>query len=149
MMKHILYLSRHPLPETGDDHTGQIVRCNINAEHAVVIERIRDETVKDEVIQRLAKMIARGDWEKCKRDRHIEPYLHVKQELPIAEGLIFREQRIELPEALQRKVVKLGHNLGHNLGHSGKTKTKQLLREKYWFPLMNSMIDTAIGQCYE
>ena len=24
-----------------------------------------------------------------------------------------------------------------------------MLREKYWFPLMNSMIDTAIDQCYE
>lgn len=39
--------------------------------------------------------------------------------------------------------------LGHSLGHLGKTKTKHMLREKYWFPLMNSMIDTAIDQCYE
>ena len=69
----------------------------------------------------------------------------MKQELSVAEGLIFRERRIVLPPALQRKVVKLGHSLGH----LGKTKTKQMLREKYWFPLMNSMIDTAIYQCYE
>ena len=96
-------------------------------------------------MQRLAKRIARGDWEKYKRDQDIELYLHVKQEPSIAEGLIFREQCIVLPEALQRKVVKLGHNLGY----LGKTKTKQLLREKYWFPLMNSMIDTAIDQCYK
>ena len=39
--------------------------------------------------------------------------------------------------------------IGHNLQHLGKTKTKQPLREKYWFPLINSMIDTAINQCYE
>ena len=31
------------------------------------------------------------------------------------------------------------------LGHLNKTKTKQLLKEKYWFPLMNSMIDAAIN----
>ena len=73
-------------------------------------------------MQRLAKRIARGDWEKCKRDRDIEPHLHVKQELPIAEGLIFREQRIVLPEVLQRKVVKLGHNLDT----WAKPMTKQL-----------------------
>ena len=139
------YLSRHPLPETGDDNTEKIVRWTMNAEHAVVITRIRQETQKDEVMQRLAKRIVKGDWEKHKRDKDIEPYLHVKQELSIAEGLIFREQRIILPAALQRQVVKLGHSLGH----LGKTKTKQLLREKYWFPLMNSMIDTAIDQCYE
>ena len=89
--------------------------------------------------------ITKGDWEKHKRDEDLEPYLHVKQKLSVAEGLIFRERRIVIPPTLQRKVVKLGRNLGH----LAKTKTKQMLREKYWFPLMNSMIDTAIDQCYE
>ena len=139
------FLSRHPLPETGDDKTEKIIRWNVNEEHAVVVTRIREETQKDEIMRRLAKRIVKGDWEKHKRDKDLEPYLHVKQELSVAEGLIFRERRIVLPPALQRKVVKLGHSLGH----LGKTKTKQMLREKYWFPLMNSMIDTAIDQCYE
>ena len=39
--------------------------------------------------------------------------------------------------------------LGHSLGHLGKPKTKEMLREKYWFPLMNSLIYMAIDQCYE
>ena len=51
----------------------------------------------------------------------------MKQELSITEGLIFRKQYILLPATLQKKVVKLGHKLGH----LGRTKTKQLLREKY------------------
>jgi len=63
--------------------------------------------------------------------------------------LLFRGHRIVLPSALHRKVVKLGHNLGHSLGHWGKTKTKQMLRAKYWFALMNSMMDAAIDQCCE
>ena len=96
-------------------------------------------------MQRLAKRIAKGDWEKHKRDKDLELHSHVKQELSVAEGLIIRERRIVLPPALQRKVVKLGHSLGH----LGKTKTKQMPKEKYWFPLMNSMLDTAIDQCYE
>ena len=139
------FLSRHPLPETGDDKTEKIIRWNVNEEHAVVVTRIREETQKDEIMRRLAKRIVKGDWEKHKRDKDLEPYLHVKQELSVAEGLIFRERRIVLPPALQRKVVKLGHSVGH----LGKTKTKQMLREKYWFPLMNSMIGTATDQCYE
>ena len=69
----------------------------------------------------------------------------MKQELSVAEGLTFREHRIVLPPALQKKVVKIGHNLRH----SRKTNTKQMLRKKYWFPLMNRVISTAIGQCYE
>lgn len=139
------FLSRHPLPETGDDRTEKIIRWNMNAEHAVVVTRIREETQKDEVMQRLAKRITKGDWEKHKRDKDLEPFQHVRQELSIAGGLIFRENRIVLPQALQKKVVKIGHSLGH----LGKTKTKQMLRDKYWFPLMNQLIDTAIDQCYE
>jgi len=113
-------------------------RCGCHTNH-------RGETWKDEVMQWLAKRIAKGDWEKHKRDKDLEPYLHVKQELLVAEGFIFRECQIVLPPVLQRKVVKLWHSLAH----LGKTKTKQMLREKYWFPLMNSMTDTAIDQCYE
>ena len=65
------FLSRHPLPETE--------------------KIIREETQKDEVIQRSAKRIAKGEWEKHKKDKDLEPYLHVQQELSVAEGLIFRE----------------------------------------------------------
>ena len=61
-------------------------------------------------MQWLAKRIAKGDWEKHKRDKYLEPYQHVKQELSVAEGLIFRERRIVLPPAL-----------GHGLGHLEKT----------------------------
>ena len=139
------YLSRHPLPDMEDDKIEKIIRWTVNVEHAVVITRIREESQKDEVMQRLAKRIAKGDWEEHKGDKDLEPYLHVQQELSVAEGLIFREQRIVLPTALQRKVVKLGHSLGH----LRKTKTKQMLRGKYWFLFMNSMIDTAVDQCYE
>ena len=63
------YLSRHPLPETEDDSTEKIIRCTLNTEHAVVITRIREKTLKDEVMQKLAKRIVKRDWEKHKRDK--------------------------------------------------------------------------------
>ena len=63
----------------------------------------------------------------------------------MADGLIFRQERIIIPEKLQRKIVKIGHSLGH----LGKTKTKRILRNRYWFPYMNKMIDNAVDQCYE
>ena len=67
------FLSRHPLPETGDDKTENITRWNVNAEHAVVVTRMRQETQKDQIMQRLAKRIAKGDWEKHKRDKDLNP----------------------------------------------------------------------------
>ena len=55
------FLSIHPLPDTGDDKTEKIIKWNVNAEHAVVVTRIRGETQKDEVMEQLAKRSAEGD----------------------------------------------------------------------------------------
>ena len=69
------------------------LRRFLSAEHAVVITRIREEIWKDEVMQRIADLepqkFVKGYWEKHKWDKDIEPYLDVKQEMSVAEGLIF------------------------------------------------------------
>ena len=46
---------------------------------------------------------------------------------------------------LAAEIVKVAHKLGH----LGTTKTKQMLRVKYWFPNMNTMVDQIIGHCYD
>ena len=53
------YLSRHPLPETGNDYTEEIVKWTVNAEHTVVIGRIREESQKDNMMLRLARKMQR------------------------------------------------------------------------------------------
>ena len=70
-----------PTTWTGDDSTGNFIRWTVNTEHTVVITMIREEALKDEVIQTIAKRIVKGDWEKHKREKDLEPYLHVRQEL--------------------------------------------------------------------
>lgn len=67
------YLSRHPLLETGDDTTEKITRWTVKTKHAVVIIRIREKKPKDELMQKLATRIVKGDWEKHKRDKDLEP----------------------------------------------------------------------------
>ena len=52
-------------------------------------------------------------------------------------GLIFRFNQIVIPPSFQNTVI----NAAHCLGHLGMTKTKQILREKYWFPDMNKMTE--------
>ena len=85
------YLSRHLVHDTRDDKTEEIIRWTVNAEHSLVITRIREETPKDEAMQRLPKRIAKGSWQKYKRDKDLEAYLHVKQELSVAEGRTYLE----------------------------------------------------------
>ena len=56
-------------------------------------------------MQKLAERIARGDWEKYKRDKDIEPCYQARQELSDAEGLVFWGDRIVLPDALREILV--------------------------------------------
>ena len=139
------FLSRHPLPKTENDGTEKIIRYTIMAEHAVIINRIQEETKKDSSLQKLAKIIKGNDWEKYRKDPEIMPYYPVKEELYIAENLIFKSNQIVIPLSLQRKIIKTGHQMGH----LGISKTKQLLRRRYWFPLMNTLIENILGECFE
>lgn len=41
-------------------------------------------------MQEIAKRITKVDWEKHRRHRDVEPFIHVKDELSVAQGLIFR-----------------------------------------------------------
>ena len=139
------FLSRHPLPETGHDSTEKMIKQVVATEHAVVLSRIQEETERDPQLQNLTKRIQLGDWEKHRKDADIEPYYAIREDMYIAEKLIFRLEKIVIPTSLQQKVVKAAHSLGH----FGITKTKQMLREKYWFPKMNSLVEEMIRKCFE
>lgn len=41
------FLSRHPLPKTGRDAMERVIKYVVDAEHAVGIDRIKEETQKD------------------------------------------------------------------------------------------------------
>ena len=139
------FLSRHPLPEKGKDAVERVIKYVLKAEHAVVVDQIKEETCKDTQLQKLSARILTGDWERYKKDPDIAPFYSVQNELYTVDGLLFRMNQIIIPRSLQRQVIKAAHHLGH----LGTTKTKQMIRAKYWFPTMNTMIEQIIGQCYE
>ena len=135
------FLSRHPLPVIGNDNTAKVLKAVIATEHAVVLHRIREETSQDTVMRKLSQTIRKGNWESSKRDADLIPFNQVKEELYESQGMVFRMEKIILPTNLQQKIIKSAHSLGH----LGMTKTKQMLREKYWFPGMNHLISQTIG----
>ena len=61
------YLSRHPLSVSGTDGTEKVVKSVINAEHAVVLDKIREETQNDMQLRKLYRRIQREDWENTGR----------------------------------------------------------------------------------
>ena len=87
--------------------------CIIEAEHAIVLDHIREETAKDKHLQKLYQRILKEDWEKYRKDEFINPYYSIKEELYIADGLIFSLNQIIIPMKLQHTVTKAAHSLGH------------------------------------
>ena len=59
------FLSRHPLPNIGNSSTEKILKAAIETEHAVVLERIKEETHRDTALQKLSTTIKRNEQEGC------------------------------------------------------------------------------------
>jgi len=55
------FLSRHPLPVIGNDNTEKVLKAAITTEHAVVLDRIREETSQDTVLRKLSQTIRKGN----------------------------------------------------------------------------------------
>ena len=55
------FLSRHPLPAIGNDDTEKVLKAVITTEHAVVLDRNREETRQDRVLRKLSQIIRKGN----------------------------------------------------------------------------------------
>ena len=140
------YMSRHPLPETGTDRLEKYVIAAVQSEHAVVLDKVKEETAKDKVLAKLATAIQTGKWTKA--NPHLIPHTqasYLRVELHMAEGSILRGDRIIPPESLRDKIIRIAHKQGH----LGISKTKEMLRWKYWFPTMTSCIETIVSTCFD
>ena len=58
--------------------------------------------------------------------------------------MLMRDSRVILPKRLQRKVT----IVAHEMGHLGTSKTKEILRRKYWFLEMNRLVEEIVGKMF-
>ena len=85
-----------------------------------------------------------GKWPTTNTDPDVKLYCDIKDELTIKQnGTILRSHRICVPKILQKEIVDIAH-----CGHQGMTKTKQLLREKVWFPSMDRIAEEKVKNCF-
>lgn len=72
------------------------------------------------------------EWKATPKNR-VQPHFCIREQLTIAHqqngSILLFEYRASIPLALQTAEVVLAHE-----GHQGLDKTKQLLRDKVWFP---------------
>lgn len=65
-----------------------------------------------------------------------------RDELSVTNGVILRDHRLIIPASLQQKVITIAHQ-----AHQGIVKTKQLIREKVWFPGIDKQVEEAVKSC--
>ncbi|XP_037577013.1 uncharacterized protein K02A2.6-like [Dermacentor silvarum] len=144
------YLSRHPVNSTEPFRRMESVAeqyVNFIVSHslprAMTIKEVTEATLADPVINSLKQALKQPQKGKHWKNTTLQPFSHVATELSVSkEGLVLRGTRIVLPAQLHTKAVHLARR-----GHQGIVKTKQLLREKVWFPGIDSLVNQTVKSC--
>ena len=84
-----------------------------------------------------------GVWNKT--DLILKPYIDAQAELYELENIIFRLDKIIPPGNLRTKIILTAHKQGY----LGLSKTKEMIRHKYWWPGMNLQIEESVKRCFE
>ncbi|XP_037557091.1 uncharacterized protein K02A2.6-like [Dermacentor silvarum] len=110
---------------------------------AMTIKEVTEATLA--VINSLKQALKQPQEGKHWKITTLQPFSRVETELSVSkEGLVLRGTRIVLPAQLRTKAVHLAHR-----GHQGIVKTKQLLREKVWFPGIDFLVNQTVKSCLE
>jgi transposase InsO family protein len=151
------YMSRHPLESDESDRESKVTEEYVNflasnsVPKAMTLEEVKVETKADPTMQHVAELIRSRKWLEAYTDTssdidlsEIKSLAQVKDELTVTtdSDIILRGSRIVMPKSLRQRAVELSHE-----GHQGIVKTKQLIREKVWFPGIDNMTAQLIKGC--
>ena len=76
-------------------------------------------------------------------DPALVPYFRIHTELAEHDECVIRgTHRVVVPREIQPKLIQIAHDT-----HQGIVRTKQRLRELYWWPGMDAAVETAIKSC--
>lgn len=103
------------------------------------LEEIKSASQADPEFDEVRKCLRTEEWP---QSPEIRPFYNVRHELSVQDTLLIRGTRIVMPRKLRQATLKLAHE-----GHQGVVKTKQLMREKVWWPGIDQEIESAIKQC--
>ncbi|XP_045170892.2 uncharacterized protein K02A2.6-like [Mercenaria mercenaria] len=144
------FLSRHP--DTGKHKQTSVAEEYVNflAYHDVPVAMNMNEiiqaTSQDVDLQMAIKYVKSGNWNNPSKNKIIDTLSRCKNELSVVNlqngEILLHESRIVIPRQLQDKVISLAHE-----GHQGIVKTKQLLREKMYFPGMDQLVEAKCKSC--
>ena len=141
-------LSRHHLDHTTDKAQGDEEVDRLGAINEILLcestmTALQDHTASDAEIQLVQSFIQSG-WPATSKDLDptIVPYFHIRDELTIQDGIIFRGDRIVIPQPLQKQTLSDSH-----AAHQGIASTTRRARETVHWPHLNQELKDHIAGC--
>ena len=110
-----------------------------NTPKGITLNEVMQESERDEVLNKVRQCIGKGEWP---RSPEMNPYAQMKQELMIKGGIILKDDKIVIPKGLRKRVLQISHET-----HQGITKTKELVKDKVWWPGMDKEIEELVRNC--
>ncbi|KAJ8018291.1 hypothetical protein HOLleu_43793 [Holothuria leucospilota] len=140
-------LSRLPLDSDNlqlqiDEDVHAVCEIVLN-DSCITKEQLREATNADVLLKEVSKYIISG-WPKKSSDVSAEilPYFRIRDSLSIHHDIVFKGERVVIPSELVKRIIQFGHE-----GHQGIVRTKQRLRQLYWWPNMDDVIMQTIKDC--
>ena len=136
-------LSRLPVEESWwpDDDSIQIAA--LTAAAAISEAEFEAASAADQRLGAVREHV-RGGWPSRRRD--VDPaaagFYQVRHELSSHGSLLFRGDRLVVPEVLRRRVLDNAHGC-----HQGVVRTKQRLRERFWWPRLDKEVEDLLKNC--
>ena len=106
---------------------------------ALTLEEIASATKADPILQQVECCLNGAEWPDTPE---LKPYKRVKDELCASNGVILRGSRIVMPSTLWQATLSNAHE-----GHQGVVRTKQMVREKVWWPGIVNQVETMVKAC--
>ena len=135
------YLSRHPHHKSKRDNAAEAYIRYVT-QHAIPksipLGEVKQATEEDPLLQKMMDAISHWHW----YDQQLSRFVQFKDELSTHDGLILRGHRLAIPSMLQKKTVDIAHH-----SHQGIVKTKQLTKEKVWFPGIDKLVEDIVCNC--
>ncbi|XP_064470125.1 uncharacterized protein K02A2.6-like [Ornithodoros turicata] len=132
-------LSRLPLPSQ-QEFEEEIV-CTVS--NPISKGELQDATRLDPEASAVINALEGGSWPpRAEMSRSMTPYHRFRDELSVVDGLLYRGERIVVPQALTSKILTLAHET-----HPGIVRTKQRLRDLYWWPGMDAQAEKMVRDC--
>ena len=143
-------LSRSHLTDYGNtliDDEEMVCECEVeNTPFSAAKQKIlREETAKDRTLVRLMDVIMTG-WPENRHNTpsDIHPYWDYRDELAVYDGVVFRGNRVVIPQSMRQEMLSIIHQ-----GHLGIVLCKRRARDVIFWPGMSSQIQDMISKCAE